>query len=176
MVKWLRRLLKNEGGQAMAEYHVLIPGSILMVLAAFVLVADPVKNMYCEAVGLFQNGICETEEVVGGGEEDEAPTPEPSPTDYCVILQQEQGCSQCDVGDCTCLPGVNAGEYNASSDIGSLVIKAGKEYHVYYSGPTSDGCYDVFLDGNFASWTKTGGGKDCKDVSHLESWYTPICQ
>ena len=45
MARWLRRLLKNERGQALAEYHVLIPGSILMVLATFMLIVDPLKGM-----------------------------------------------------------------------------------------------------------------------------------
>jgi Flp pilus assembly pilin Flp len=177
MTKWLRRLLKNQRGQAMAEYHVLIPGSILMVLAAFVLVADPVKRMYCDAVGLFQSGVCRESEVAslgGGGADEETPTPEP--TEYCVILTQDEGCSQCDQGDCTCLPGTNSGMYTGSGDIGSLVIKAGVEYHIYYSGVTEDGCYDVSIDGNMASWTKVGNGSYCKDVSHLESWYTPVCK
>jgi len=177
MARWLRRLLKNERGQALAEYHVLIPGSILMVLATFMLIVDPVKGMYCDAVGLFQNGICKTSEVAGadGGAEGEE-TPEPTPTEYCVVLTQEDGCSQCDQSDCTCLPGINSGFYSGSGDIGSLVIKAGVEYHVYYSGLTEDGCYDVAIDGNFASWNKVGDGKTCKDVSHLETWYTPICE
>ena len=175
MTRWLRRLLKNERGQALAEYHVLIPGSILMVLATFMLVVDPLKSMYCDAVGLFQNGVCATSEAqVGDDEGEETPTPEP--TEYCVILQEEEGCSQCDQGDCTCLPGVNVGEYTGSNDIGSLVIKAGREYHVFHSTTTDDGCYYVYIDGNFASWERTGGGRDCKDISHLESWYTPICK
>jgi Flp pilus assembly pilin Flp len=177
MTRWLRWLLKNERGQAMAEYHVLIPGSILMVLATFSLIADPLKGMYCDAVGLFQNGICKPSEVAyAGGGGDELENPDPTPTEYCVVLTQEEGCSQCDQSDCTCLPGVNSGFYVGSSDIGSLVIKAGVEYHVYYSGLTADGCYDVSIDGDFASWVKVGDGAGCKDVSHLETWYTPVCK
>jgi Flp pilus assembly pilin Flp len=177
MKRWLRRLLKNERGQALAEYHVLIPGSILMVLATFSLIADPVKRMYCDTVEVFQNGICKVSEVAdvgGGGEGDETPSPEP--TEYCVVLTQAEGCSQCDQGDCTCLPGTNTGFYTGRTDIGSLVIKAGVEYHIYYSGVTDDGCYDVAIDGNMATWSKVGNGSHCKDVSHLESWYTPVCR
>lgn len=169
--------MKKERGQALAEYHVLIPGSILMVLAAFVLIAQPVKGMYCEAVGVFQNGICETSEVAGGGGGEEGEeTPEPTPTEVCVILQQEEGCSQCDQGDCTCLPGLNQGTYTGSGPIGSLVIKAGQEYHVYHTTTTEDGCYHVTLAGEMVSWERVDNGPNCKDISHLESWYTPICQ
>jgi Flp pilus assembly pilin Flp len=174
MARWIKQLFRNERGQAMAEYHVLIPGSILMVLAAFVLIAEPVKGMYCEAVGLFQNGICApTNGAEAAGDEGDV-VPEPTP--YCVILNQEEGCSQCEQSDCTCLPGINSGTYIGGSDIGSLVIKAGVEYHIYYSGVTDDGCYDVFIDGDYASWTRVGEGKDCQDVSHLETWYDPVCQ
>jgi Flp pilus assembly pilin Flp len=178
MVKWLRKLFKNERGQALAEYQVLFPGSILMILATFSLVAKPVAGMYCEAVSMFSNGVCEDYLGEGAGETEdleETETPEPTPTEICVILTEEEGCSQCDQGDCACLPGVNEGSFTGSNPIGSLVIKAGREYHVYWSGLTEDGCYDVSISGNQASWTKVGNGSGCKDVSHLESWYTPIC-
>jgi Flp pilus assembly pilin Flp len=174
MVKWLRRLIKNEKGQALAEYHVLFPGSILMILATFVILGQPVKRMYCDAVGMFSNGICAGTEAPAGGEDEETPTEEPE--EICVILQEEEGCAQCDQGDCTCLPGINAGVYNGSSDIGSLVIKAGTEYHIFYTGYTPDYCYHVTIDGSMAMWEKVGTGSNCKDVSHLESWYTPVCQ
>jgi hypothetical protein len=174
MAKWLRRLMKSERGQAFAEYHVLFPGSILMVLAVFVLIAQPAKRMYCDAVGLFSSGVCEGSEAPAGGGGEDTPTPEP--TEECIVLQQSEGCSQCDEYDnCTCLPGVNEGTYD-SPGIQSLVIKAGKEYHVFQSGWTDDGCYYVELNDEFAWWQKHAGGSDCKDVSHLQSWYTPICQ
>jgi Flp pilus assembly pilin Flp len=176
MARWLKQLFRNERGQAMAEYHVLIPGSILMVLAAFVLVAEPVKGMYCEAVGLFQNGICESsvaEAAEGEGGDD---LPEPTPTEYCVPLAQEEGCAQCDQNDCTCLePGTNEGEYTGSGPIGSLVIKAGQDYFIYQTTTTADGCYHVTIDGAWVSWVRVGHGANCKDISHLESWYTPVC-
>jgi hypothetical protein len=174
MAEWLRKFFKSERGQALAEYQVLFPGSILMILATFMLIAKPVKGMYCDAVGLFSNGICAD---VQSGEEIEEPTPEPSEeAELCVILLEEEGCSQCEQSNCTCLPGVNSGFYPASHTIGSLVIKAGKEYHVYQSGLTEDGCYEVYIEDNMATWSKVGDASDCKDVSHLESWYTPICK
>jgi hypothetical protein len=70
---------------------------------------------------------------------------------------------------------VNEGTYE-SPGIQSLVIKAGKEYHVFQSGWTDDGCYYVELTEEYAWWQKHASGSDCKDVSHLESWYTPICK
>ena len=139
MRAWLRRLFKNERGQALAEYQVLYPGSILMILAVFSLIAQPVKGMYCEAVGLFSNGICESS-VSGGGGEIEEPTPEPEEEEQeiCVVLLGEEGCSQCDQDNCTCLPGLNEGDYYTEG-IESLVIKAGTEYHVFSTSTTPDG-------------------------------------
>jgi Flp pilus assembly pilin Flp len=182
MLKVLKKVLKNERGQAFAEYFVLFPGSILMVLAGFSLVGRSIKDAYCEVVDVFSSGICQTAEVDQRDLEEGDPvvdgSPTPTPTEeICVVLQAEDGCSQCDQSqDCTCLPGVNAGTYSASENVESFVIKAGQEYHVYHTGYTDDGCYHVTIEGNMAAWEKVGGGNACKDVSHLQSWYTPLCE
>jgi Flp pilus assembly pilin Flp len=180
MVTWLRRLFKNERGQALAEYQVLYPGSILMVLAVFVLIAEPVKGMYCDAVNVFSNGICAS----SPSGDIEEPTPEPTEeVQECVELIQAEGCSQCDQYPygCTCLPGVNEGEYH-SQGIESLVIKAGQDYHVYSTSTTPDGCYHVTffpddpeMENEVVTWERLEDGKDCKDISHLESWYSLVC-
>ena len=179
MWKVLRKLQRTEQGQAFAEYFVLIPGSILMVLAGFSLVRGAVKEAYCDVVDLFSSGICgETQEA---GVDQDAPavdiTSTPTPTiQACIVLQEAQGCSQCDQDpSCTCLPGVNVGMYVGQEDIASFVIKAGKEYHVYQTGYTDDGCYHVTIEGDIALWEKVGGGSTCQDVSHLQTWYSPIC-
>lgn len=178
MRKWWKKRGGSESGQAMAEYHVLIPGSILMIWAAYVLLGGGLHDSYCSVAGMFRPGVCAAEAASLGGEEQQPPeADETEEPEECVILQEEQGGSQCDhSSDCTLLPGVNNGSYTASQQIDSLVIKAGVEYHVYYSGYTEDGCYHVDIDGLTATWTKVGGGKYCKDVSHLQSWYRPICQ
>jgi len=182
MLKGLRKVLKNERGQAFAEYFVLFPGSILMVLAGFSLVGRGVKEAYCEIVDVFSSGICQTLDIYQGDLEEGDPLVEelstPIPTEeICVVLQTLDGCSQCDQSqDCTCLPGVNAGTYYAPAEVESFVIKAGQEYHVYYTGYTDDGCYYVTIEGNMDAWEKVGEGNTCNDVSHLESWYTPLCE
>jgi Flp pilus assembly pilin Flp len=180
MLKVLRKLHKDENGQAFAEYFVLIPGSILMVLAGYSLVSGTVKKAYCDVVDVFSSGICREVQDAEMGQDQDGPemdvTPTPTP-EACVVLQEEEGCSQCDQSaSCTCLPGTNAGTYNGAEDIASFVIKAGKEYHVYYTGYTDDGCYHVTIDTNMASWVKVGGGNTCQDVSHLQTWYTPLCE
>lgn len=174
--------MKSGEGQALAEYMVLFPGGILMLLAGFSLMGGVIKDAYCDAVNMFDSGICQPSEEVLGGSEDGDPvideTPTPTPTEeMCVVLQEAEGCSQCDQSqDCSCLPGVNAGTYSAADDVDSFVIKAGQEYHVYSTGFTDDGCYHVTIEENIASWEKVGGGKYCKDASHLQTWYTPLCE
>jgi hypothetical protein len=178
MWKWLMKRGGNESGQAMAEYHVLIPGSILMVLAAYVLLGGSLHDKYCSIVGMFRPSVCAVEAAQASGDSTPEPEITPEPTeDACVVLQGSEGCSQCDQSaDCTCLPGVNSGSYSPSRPIESLVIKAGREYHVYYTGDTDDHCYHVIIEGSYASWTRIGSGSTCKDISHLESWYQKICQ
>jgi Flp pilus assembly pilin Flp len=180
MLKAIRKITKDEKGQAMAEYFVLIPGSILMVLASYSLVSHPIKRAFCDVVGVFTSGICATAEVEEVDRDRDKPKIEvihtPTP-EICVVLQESEGCSQCDQsGSCTCLPGTNAGTYDGADDIDSFVIKAGKEYHIYHTGYTDDGCYHVTIDGDMASWEKVGTGSTCKDVSHLQTWYTPVCE
>jgi Flp pilus assembly pilin Flp len=177
MLKVLTKLMKNEKGQAFAEYFVLIPGSILMVLAGYSLVGGPIKAAYCDAVDVFSSGVCQSD-VEGVDQDWEEVEATPTPTmEACVILQEEDGCSQCDQStSCTCLPGTNAGAYSGVDEIDSFVIKAGKEYHIYQTGYTDDGCYHVTIDGDMALWEKVGGGNTCQDVSHLQTWYTPLCE
>jgi Flp pilus assembly pilin Flp len=178
MLKAMKRLTTEEKGQALAEYFVLIPGSILMVLAGYSLVSDSVKEAYCNVVDVFSSGVCQS--VQGsevGLDQDEPEVTLPPTAEACIVLQQEEGCSQCDQNaSCTCLPGTNTGTYSGLEDIDSFIIKAGKEYHIYQTGYTDDGCYHVTIDGELASWVKVGDGITCKDVSHLQTWYTPLCE
>jgi Flp pilus assembly pilin Flp len=180
MLKVLKKLQKDEKGQAFAEYFVLFPGSILMVLAGFSLLGGAVKDAYCDVVDVFSSGVCQSAKIEEDGQDQGEPELDVTPTptiEACIVLQEEQGCSQCEQSSsCTCLPGVNSGFYNGAEDIDSLVIKAGQEYHVYQTGYTDDGCYHVTIDDDWAAWERVGHGSTCKDVSHLQSWYTPICE
>jgi hypothetical protein len=177
MKKLFKRLITEQGGQAFAEYMVLFPGAIMLPIAMLFSFGPDIRDKYCDVVGLFSNGICAVADSdVGPVEEDPEVTPTPT-EEYCVVLQQEDGCSQCDQAspDCICLPGVNEGTYEADA-IMSLVIKAGKEYHIFYSGWTDDGCYYVQLEDTYAWWQKYEDGRDCQDVSHLESWFVTLCE
>jgi Flp pilus assembly pilin Flp len=211
----LKEFLKEQTGQAFAEYAVLFPGVFMVALSAAWNITPGLTARYCEVVNVFSNGICEYTEVASppGGGDEEPPqggdptsvptetslptatetsepsqptdTPEPTATDAptatptgeeCVVLIMDGGCSQCEHHEnCTCLPGVNSGFYTGYDVIDSLVIKAGQEYHIYYSGYTDDGCYRVIINEDVAIWRKVGRGSWCKDISHLQSWYQPIC-
>ena len=70
---------------------------------------------------------------------------------------------------------MNAGTFTASSKIYNFVIKAGKQYNIFESGYTDDGCYQVNIDGSVVSWVKVGSGSTCKDVSHSQAWKKPLC-
>jgi hypothetical protein len=110
------------------------------------------------------------------------PTPsEPTPTptavpETCTVLEMTGDCSQCDANpaDCICLPGINAGSYEHPG-IESLVIFAGKEYHIFYSGFTDDGCYYVNIDEEMVWWEKYMNGQDCKKIDHLQAWKLILC-
>jgi hypothetical protein len=175
----LRKMFqKSERGQALAEYVVLLPPMLLVSFMVLIPVASRANYIFCSMVYVMDpsvgqcdqwlnNPVEEEEEVVVAGEDEEE----------CVVLQEESGGSQCDQhDDCDHLPGLNVGSYEASEDIDAFVIKAGKDYHVFESGLTEDGCYYVEIIGNQVSWERYGGGKDCKDVSHEQVWKTPLCK
>jgi Flp pilus assembly pilin Flp len=176
MKKLLKRLFVKEEGQALTEYAVLFPGAIMLPIAMIFSLGPELRDRYCDVVGLFSNGICAVAEAdVDLGDE---PDITPTPTDeFCVVLEPSEGCSQCDQAspDCICLPGVNEGTYEADN-LRSLVIKAGKEYFVFDSGWTDDGCYYVQLEDTYAWWQKYEDGRDCKDVSSIEAWWILVCQ
>jgi Flp pilus assembly pilin Flp len=174
MKKLFKRLLKKEEGQAFAEYAVLFPGAIMVVIAMMFSLGPGLRDQYCEIVGMFSNGIC-AEALGDAGQDAEEPTPTPT-EEVCVVLMDSDGCSQCDQHpDCICLPGVNEGTYEAE-DLQSLVIKAGKEYHIFQSGLTDDGCYWVELEPDYAYWWKYEEGRDCQDVSHIQAWWVILCE
>jgi hypothetical protein len=171
MKSFLAAFHKEERGQAFVEYSVTIAGYMCITLLVLIALGPGLRSAYCDAVTMFNPNACVSE---ADGPEEE-PTEE-EVVEACFVLQEEEGCSQCDQSaDCACLPGLNAGTYTGSEDIDVLVIKAGRDYFMYVSGTTDDGCYEVNIDGDEATWMKVGSGKDCKDISHLQTWYIPHC-
>jgi hypothetical protein len=157
----------TEKGQAIAEYMPLIPPILLLSVVILIPLANSASDMFCMMVNAFDPAACEPVEV-----EDEL-TPE---EDVCTEIDTDTGAATCShSGVCAELPGINEGTYWHSTTVEALVIKAGKNYFIYESGLTDDGCYVVNVFANYVEWERTGGGKDCKDISHLEAWEVPVC-
>ena len=170
----IRRFLRNsERGQALTEYTVLFPPVLLISMMILIPVTERANYIFCRMVNALDPAVCEAWLEEPAEEEEAAPGPQEEP---CVTLQEEQGGSQCDQhADCTKLPGLNNGSFEASDFIDAFVIKAGKEYHIYATTTTDDGCYEVFLNENHVSWDKVGHGSGCKDISHNQVWKVPLC-
>jgi hypothetical protein len=165
------KIRRSERGQALAEYHVLIPGSILLAGFMLPVIAGGVNSIYCEVANTLDDDVCMeiNGEVVPTEEEEE-----------CIVHPMDGG-SSCDQSDFCSLYDVpyNEGTVVSPYPIQSLVLKAGQDYHIFNSGLTEDGCYNVefsVIDGFQAvGWQKVGPDKECHDVSHIESWNVLIC-
>jgi Flp pilus assembly pilin Flp len=171
MKKLFRNSERSERGQTFAEYNIMMTAVFILTIGVLGVMGEGLRNPFCVIADLMNWPAC-AELQPDWGMPDAPEDPE-----ECVALQEEQGGSQCEASeDCEVLPGVNAGDwYSGGETIDNFVIKAGKEYHIYQSGITFDGCYEVDLDGPNVSWIKLSGGSDCQDVSHMQSWFTPLC-
>lgn len=167
----IRRFLrKSERGQAMTEYAVLFPPVLLLSMMFLIPVTERANYIFCRMVNSLDPTVCEAW-IEEPEEEEAAPSEE-----ICVTLLEDGG-SQCDQHtECTVLPGLNYGSFDASKDIQGFVIKAGQEYHIYESGVTHDGCYSVDIAGNHVTWEKIGSVSGCKDISHNQVWKVSLCQ
>lgn len=168
----IKKLLRqSERGQAYAEYTVLFPPVLLLSIMILIPLTERANYIFCRMVNTLDPTICES-----WAEEPTDEVEAAKPKD-CVVLDQEEGGSQCDQSDdCALLPGLNNGSFVSSGDIQSFVIKAGVEYHMYESGLTNDGCYMVDISGSHVNWEKVGSGPHCKDISHAQAWKVQLCQ
>jgi hypothetical protein len=165
------KMRRSERGQALAEYMPLIPPVLLLSILILIPLAEHTGQIYCRMVNTLEPEKCVVAAV------DEEPTPDPDENPLCVPLQEELGSAQCDQDDdCDVLPGVNMGSYVATGDIQTFVIKAGQGYYKYYAGENNDDCYSVNIAGNHVDWERVGTGKDCKDISHTQSWQAYVCE
>ena len=158
----LRRLFRNQGGQALAEYHVLIPGSIIMIWAGYLL-SPALTDVYRHVVSIMR-----------------------SPLD-CVVfngLEDNSFCSQNEYCEKAEWDGMDKGEfiYEDALVVDTVVIKAGQTYTIFRDNPsrvsytTDDGCYQITIKTNRIEWERIGSGKTCKEISHIDVWRAPICQ
>jgi hypothetical protein len=161
-VQFLRKALKNERGQALAEYHVLIPGSIIMIWAAYI-IGPGLQDAYRHVVYYLQG------------------------PKQCVLFEGAKDNSLCDKHeDCEKLEyeGMDSGSfrYKEALNIETVVIKAGRKYDIRRNAPykmsftTDDGCYRVTFKTNKVEWERIGEGKSCQAISHIDVWQAPLCE
>jgi hypothetical protein len=162
MVKGIRKLFRSERGQALAEYHVLIPGSIIMIWAAYLL-GPGLADIYRHVVSLFREPLpC----VDFGGAEDNS------------LCDHDEYCEKAEWN------GMDVGsfEYEDALVVDTVVIKAGRSYVIFRDDPskisytTDDGCYRVTIKTNRVEWERIGSGKTCQAISHIDVWQAPLCK
>ena len=180
MKKLFKALKRNEKGQALQEYSIMMTGLFMVTLVLMMSTGEALRDPFCRIADVLNWPACAELQPEWGQPADPAPEEE-----VCHELQESAGGSECDQSsDCALLPGVNNGVWDAPDDqpIRSFVIKAGREYHIYQSGITMDGCYDVYLGedaglpADEVRWEKIGSGAHCQSISHMQSWFVPLCQ
>lgn len=166
----------NERGQALAEYMPLLPPLLMLSVSLLLPLGQAAADALCQVTTPFAAQVCS----LGADEDLESELEgKPDPEEKaCITLQEELGAAQCDQHDqCSVLPGLNEAVFYGTKPVKSLVIKAGKDYHIFDSGLTDDGCYQVTLGPDErVEWVKTGSGKNCKDVSHVQAWKELVCR
>ena len=72
-------------------------------------------------------------------------------------------------------PGYNSGSYTASGPIVSFSVKAGKNLITYLSPGYSQSplgfCWNVAINGDTVTWSRTQSNKTCQDPSHFEIYW-----
>jgi len=157
-----RKLFKNQRGQAFVEYAVLIPGSIIIIGAAYRL-SPALTDVYRQVVSIVRSPL---ECVEFHGHEDNSFC---STHEYCEKAEWE---------------GMDEGffEYEDALVVDTVVIKAGLTYTIVRDDPskisytTNDGCYKVTIKTNKVEWERVGSGKTCQEISHIDLWQAPLCK
>jgi hypothetical protein len=168
-----------QSGQALAEYQVLFPGAIILVIGILLTFGNAITAAFGDVV----DGITGT--LGGGGEEGGTPV--------CVEWISVQGSSYCDQhplcdlleqGEATCTEGFNSCQVLYSEAPSLVVIKAGTEYQFYLDPssfrytPEEDSCFDVTyfpnpdpeVGGVILSWSPREGANGCHDASNVQVW------
>jgi hypothetical protein len=175
--------MRRETGQALAEYHVLIPAAVMLSIVAAVVVGGVVGDLYQAGVDVF---LAAFQGNYGPPADDQAPD------DYiCVeesqitgqdggsFCEQNENCDHIEPVNVDGCPDFNNCSIGYSPKPSVVVIKAGRDYQIYieegqqeFSYTTEDGCYEVTynFDSESLTWTKLWGGNDCKDASHVQAW------
>lgn len=167
-----------QSGQALAEYQVLFPGAIVLVIGILLTFGSSITTAFGDVVDGITDAL--------GGNETASGTP------VCVEWVTVRGSSYCDQhplcdlleeGDATCTNGFNDCEMIYSEAPNLVVIKAGTDYQ-FYIDPSSyrytaeeDSCFDVTFfpntppgTGVIVSWSPREGAIGCQDASNVQVW------
>lgn len=157
-----RSLHRTECGQAMAEYHVLIPGSILLVMAAAWFLGPWVKSAFLRVLRpmVAQKACVPAYDI-----------------DDNSICSHNGDCQKAEWED------MDSGSvvFEGGLFVESVVVKAGQKHYTFWINPsefettTDDGCYRVSFSGNAVNWQRIGSGPECQAISHIDVWQAPIC-
>jgi len=164
MAKILGRLMKNEKGQALLEYNILIPGAILLAITVAWIIGPSISDVYRHLVS-----------VIEGPKECVVFDPAVQGNDFC---DHSEDCEKAEWEEMD----YGSYSYDSALTVETAVIKAGKTYEIRRDNPfnfqyeTDDGCYKVTFKTNKVEWERVGGGSTCKAVSHIDIWQAPICQ
>jgi hypothetical protein len=158
----MRLLKRKQRGQAFAEYSVIFPGAILLVISVAWFLGPAIGDIYRHVASVI---VGQKPCVTVYGAEDNA------------LCDQYEDCLKTDYED------EESGTfiYDGELSIDAVVIKAGRTYEVRRDDPyqfeyiTDDGCYKVVFKTNRADWERIGGGPDCQAVSHIDYWSAPLC-
>jgi Flp pilus assembly pilin Flp len=161
-MKRLFGFIKDNKGQAYAEYTIIFPAAVLLIIASAWVLGPSTADVYRHVTNVITG---QKECVPQYDHEDNAVCDQ---ADLCQKVEYEDQ----DSGSFT---------YDDAMSIDSVVIKAGKTYEVRRDDPfkyvytTDDGCYQVTFKTNSIDWARTGSGPDCQGVSHIDHWQAPIC-
>jgi hypothetical protein len=169
----------RQSGQALVEYQVLFPGTIILVVGILLTFGNQIRDVFDDVTDVFTGEDRGTSLV-------------------CVEwVTQERGGSYCDQhplcdlieeGGATC-GGTGFSNCYVHFDVAPefVVVKAAQDYH-YYLNPesayyeadmTPDGptCYVVTVtpdtitgEGVLLNWRLDTSEPDCQDVSHVQAW------
>jgi hypothetical protein len=154
--------IKSHKGQAFAEYAIIFPAAVLLVVGSAWVLGANTSDVYRHVTSILR------------GQLECVPTYDLDDNSICDLddLCAKEDYENQDSGSFT---------YENALTIDSVVIKAGKNYEIRRDDPfqyiytTDDGCYTVTFHTNKVSWDRTGSGPDCKSVSHIDYWQAPIC-
>lgn len=168
------RKQRGQSGQLITETALLfffLTGLVLVILTAM---GPALNDAYDDVVDALTGNWFDMEPVIVEGG---------SGTCVTWVRGDQRGGSYCDQNEyCELIDNAgNDGEYTADSTVYVIVVKGGQQYRVYFKEgqstyTTDDGCYEVTFDDNRIEWHKVGGGRYCKDVSHVQSWLVEFCE